>query len=249
MIALTAATKQEVSGIGRYVSEKQEIARDGYKLWRGTSNDKQVLIVQTGIGRSRAEHVISSVLESHLLTALISFGFGGALIPELSVGDILLCTSLCCWSGHGDDSGVEPYHTDESLIQRATKALNQSGLNWRQGKGVTVPKLVLNTEDKLRLNSMLQAEVCEMEDYWIARVASARQIPFLAVRVIYDEIKAIMPDFERIVDLDGNLRLNRAIPYFLTHPEYLFSASALYKHSNRAKDSLATFVRSFLDIQ
>ena len=85
-------------------------------------------------------------------------------------------------------------------------------------------------------------------DYWIAQLATKRNVPFLAVRVVYDELQESMPPLDQFVDLDGTLKLSRAIPYLLTHPGYGFNAPALYRRSRRAKRSLATFVRDFLGI-
>lgn len=248
MIVLTAATKQEIDGICQGIVKKPEITSDGHSLWQGVYKDRQVLIVQTGIGRSSAERAISSILASYPVTALISFGFGGALTRELAVGDVVLCTTIRCLNGGGDDWLVEPYHTNTYLFQRAIKALVQSGLNWLPGKGVTVSKPASHAEEKRSLGDRLRAEVCEMEDYWIARMAGARQIPFLAVRVIYDELTTTLLDFEKIVDSAGNLSLNRAVPYLLTHPVHLLQMPTLYRRSNRAQESLSTFVNKFLDI-
>ncbi len=248
MIALTAATKQEVDGVSRYIGQKQMIADAGCLAWKGTYRDREVLILQTGIGKSRVESAISSILASYRLTALVSLGFGGALIRELTAGDIVLCSTIYYVSGSGGGPEVEPQHSSPRLFQSASEALGKSGLNWIQGNGITISWLAATPADKRSLRGKHQAEVCEMEDYWIAQMAKIHQVPFLSVRVISDDMRTTLPDYKQIIKDNGNLRLVRAVPYFLAHPGFLVKLPTLYRQSNQAKNNLSAFVSRFLEI-
>jgi adenosylhomocysteine nucleosidase len=246
MIALTAATKEEIDGVGRHIARKERLLHNG--LWQGEYGSKKVLLMQTGIGKDRVEQSAYPILESYPLTALISLGFAGALKPELRTGEIVLCTKVHHLdNGQGEATKGAPHSPNEDLLQRAGEVSASCGLSWLNGSSVTIMKPAYHTQEKIKLSKMAQAEVCEMEDYWLAQAAGKKQIPFLAVRVVYDEMQTPLPDFERIVDHDGNLRLRQLIPYFLTHPRYVLNAPVLYRNSHRAKDRLATFVKSFLD--
>jgi hypothetical protein len=115
-----------------------------------------------------------------------------------------------------------------------------SGLRWVLGKGVTVPEV----SNKHRLTALIKADVCEMEDYWIGNMAGARGIPFLAVRVIYDEWGEALPDYKNLVDPRGNVRAFRAMTHFMAHPAWLIKSGIKY---HRAKKSLSDFVTGFLE--
>lgn len=247
MIALVAATKEEIDGIGQHITKEKKLTNDGYYLWKGMCRDKKVLLVQTGMGRERVERAVQLVLESHPVTALVSLGMAGALTQELAVGDIVLCTDVYCSSVDRSQAECYTYRSNADLVQKALQALDGCSLTWFLGSSVTVPELSFQACQKRALSLTVQAEVCEMEDFWIAQVAEQCQVPFLAVRVVYDVMHKSLPPFDRLVDSDGTVKLNWAIPYLLTHPGHLFNAPALYRYSRRAKRSLATFVRSFLE--
>ena len=247
MIVMTAATAQEIDGISRCLRRKQRIPNDSCSAWLSTYKDKEVLTVQTGIGRSGVEPAIESILTSYPATAILSLGFGGALIPDLGVGDLVICAAVVPW----DEAVNEPanrYYADEYLVKHTIEAMDGNGLKWLQGTGVTISRLASNAKEKHGLRDNVQADVCEMEDYWVAQAASARQIPFLAVRVIYDKNNAILPDYDRMIDRRGNVRLGRTMAYFLTHPRQLFKAWASYRNCSREKVSLSAFVEKLLDI-
>jgi len=247
MIVLTAATSQEIEGIGRCLGSKQRVVNDGCTAWRSTYKDKEVLLIQTGIGRSGIERMTKSILTSCPATAILSLGFGGALSPDLAVGDLIICASVIPWNDT-TNTPADAYYPDEELLKVTIKAMNGNERKWLKGKGATVPKLASNKTEKQMLRDKVQAEVCEMEDYWVANAAEARGIPFLAVRVVYDELSDELPDFERMVDTRGNVSISRTTAYLLSHPKQLISAWASYKNSCRAKESLSVFVERFLDL-
>ena len=247
MIVITAATSQEIDGISRCLGSKQRVINVGCIAWRNTYKDKDILIVQTGIGRSGIERMTDSILNSYPATAILSLGFGGALSPELAVGDLVICTSVAPWD---ETTGViaNTIYADKYLVKSTIKAMDGSRWKWFQGKGATVPSLASSAKEKYELRNKVQAEICEMEDYWIALAADAGGVPFLAVRVVYDELNDNLPDFESMVDTRGNVRTGRMTAYLLTHPKEIFGAWTSYKNFCRAKESLSAFVERFLDV-
>jgi hypothetical protein len=120
-------------------------------------------------------------------------------------------------------------------------------VRWVQGSSLTVPGLIYDAEEKRLLREAFPAKVVEMENYWVAKVASARGVPFVAFRAIYDELQSTLPPFGQMLDLSGKLLWKRAVPYFLTHPRKLASMPVLYRDSCRARASLTAFVDGFID--
>ena len=184
MIILTAATSQEIDGIGRCLGSKQRVVNDDCTAWRGTYKNKEVLLVQTGIGRSGIDRMTKSILTSYPATAILSLGFGGALSPDLAVGDLIICASVIPWNDT-TNTPADAYYADEELLKSTIEAMNGNGRKWIKGKSATVPSLASNAKEKHGLREKLQAEVCEMEDYWVALAAGARGVPFLAVRGLF----------------------------------------------------------------
>jgi hypothetical protein len=81
-----------------------------------------------------------------------------------------------------------------------------------------------------------------MESYWIAIIASARQIPFIAIRSISDNMQSSVQPFDQILASDGELLWKRAVLCFLRHPQYLINVFALYRNTRPAKRNLAAFI-------
>lgn len=246
MIVITAATKQEMDGISRCLKKKQRILDVCCEARLNTYKDKEVLTIQTGIGRNRAESTIESILTSYQPSAILSLGFAGALIPDLKIGDLVICASVVS-EDETYGTSVNPYYADEYLLNCSVKALDGNGLKWLRGTGVTISKLASDAKGKNGLRDRIRAEVCEMEDYWIARAASGYGIPFLAVRVIYDEIDTVLPEYNRMVDRHSNVKLDRTMIYVLTHPGQLLNMWAAYRNYCRTKESLSIFTENFLD--
>jgi adenosylhomocysteine nucleosidase len=245
MILMTAATRQEREAITCCLGNRRKVS--GSFAWRGTRGRTDVLAVQTGMGKHRVEDAISAILTAHRVSAIISLGFGGALTRELRTGDLVICAATVSPDGPPGESGPSRRHADEQLVRRATSQLGISGPRRVLGKGVTIPRPAADAVAKRGLRDRFAAEVCEMEDYWVSRLAGAMGIPFLAVRVIYDEFEAALPDSEQLVDPAGKINVMRATSYFITHPGQIFKSGSYFIKYRHARASLSNFVAGFLD--
>jgi adenosylhomocysteine nucleosidase len=106
---------------------------------------------------------------------------------------------------------------------------------------VTVPKAAGSPEEKQDLGRAFQAHIVDMESYWIARLASERQIPFVAVRAISDTVRDTLPPLGDIVTPDGEWQWGKAISYFLSHPQYLRALLGLSWNVRIARRNLTLF--------
>jgi nucleoside phosphorylase len=212
------------------------------RLYRGRYASKDILLVQTGVGRQRAETAARLVLEHFPVTTLISLGFAGALTEELKVGDVILCSVLRCGNGwtHHQPQPEKPYRSDINLISLLSPVPEDIGFYC--GSSVTVAKLVSGPAEKRALGQAFGADIVDMEGYWVARMASSRRVPFVAIRAVLDTVPDSLPDFDRWLDSDDRWRWTRAIPYFLSHPKHLVELPHLYRKANQARKSLTDFV-------
>jgi hypothetical protein len=102
--------------------------------------------------------------------------------------------------------------------------------------------LVSTPEAKRSLGKAFHADIVEMESYWIARMASAGQIPFMAVRAVSDLLRDSLPPFDRLLDSNARWRWKKAALYFVSSPQQLMRLPALYRNARQARRSLTTFV-------
>lgn len=249
MLVLLGALKEEIVDVRRRMVLEETFAQDDCRMYRGKYRSKDILLVQTGMGREKAERATALVLERYPVTALVSLGFARALTEQSKAGDIILCTTLFCENKHAHEEleSVSSYRSSPDLIYLALRALEGTTARFRQGKSVTVSRPVSDPGDKRALGETFHAEVVEMENYWIAGIASASNVPFMAVRIILDTMQDSLPAFDRILDSNGKWRWHGAVPYFVSRPQHLISLFVLYRKARQARRSLTAFVDRYTE--
>ncbi len=120
---------------------------------------------------------------------LLCTGFAGGLDPDCEAGDILLGEWL-----NAEDDG-ETLYSHPRLLELAAAACEERGLNYRAGGLLSVHAAVCRSNAKVRLWHETGALACSMEDFWLAREAGDRNIPYLAVRVVLDPATQDLPPF------------------------------------------------------
>jgi len=243
MIALSGAFSQEIAGLRRQMAVEEVAANPVCRVYRGQLAGKPCLLLQTGIGRKRAENATRFVLERYPVTAMISLGFAGALTPDLRIGDVVVCSSVRRASGFGKDEGeAEPYAADASLLALASGGPEDESTRFPAGTCVTTPRVVSGARTKQELSREFQAQVVDMESYWIAGIASGHHVPFIAIRSVSDTLKDDLRAIDHILDSEGRVLWERVVPYFLLHPHHLPSMFIAFRNMRRAERNLTAFI-------
>jgi futalosine hydrolase len=139
---------------------RPEPARIGRReAWRGTLDDRAVIVLPGGMGKTNAAQALTAVLESENAAAVIGFGVGGAYPGSgLDVGSIAVATE----ETYGDEGVDTPdgwistegigiplletgtgrifnrFPLDAGLIRAAGEALRAAELPFRAGGFLTV---------------------------------------------------------------------------------------------------------------
>jgi hypothetical protein len=157
------------------------------------------------------------------------------------VGDLVLASELIGITGPGG-SEIEPtiYQAHQGLLCAATEALGATPLRVALGPTVTTPGVITTPAGKQSLGRQTGAVAVDMESYWVARVASDRGIPFLALRAISDAQEDLLPPFHQILDADGNPRARRLAIHLIREPGSLVALLKLAGDAGRARRALTT---------
>jgi adenosylhomocysteine nucleosidase len=243
MLALLGAFGQETAGLRRQMVVEEVVGSPTCRVYRGQLRGKPCILVQTGIGKRRAEKATAFVLERYPVTAMISLGFAGALTADLRIGDVVVCFTVRRASGFEKEDGqVEAYAADANLMALASSKPADGSTRFCLGSSVTVRRLASGLRRKQELSREFHAQIVDMESYWIAGMASERQVPFITVRSISDTLQDDLRPLDQILDSEGRLLWKRVVPYFLLHPQHLASVSAAFSNMRRAKRNLTTFI-------
>jgi hypothetical protein len=108
---------------------------------------------------------------------VLSAGFSGALQQDYHVGDVIVATEVVDLEGHR---------------WKATWPGELPPGEWRpalrQGRLLSVPRLLTTSEEKQNLGRQYAASAADMETAAVAEICQRHGVPFGCVRVISDDI-------------------------------------------------------------
>lgn len=150
-----------------------------YRFHGGRYDQRRLVIVESGAGSSRAQRAARALIEAHRPDWIISYGFAGALIPELRIGDVILGQYI-------RHPHAPPLHIEMRFSQ-------PHGSGWRAGDVLTLDHLV-RTLDEKRLLAQNHPAICiDMESYGVVTVCRDFQCRCLVIRAISDDMSQDLP--------------------------------------------------------
>lgn len=181
-------------------TEKESFDIDGLRCTLANFGRRRVLIAQIGMGEAMAADNMGTLFQHFRLKAVVLAGYGGALVPPLKVGQIVIANN----------------YTSEAVLGFLRLL---SGFDFAQF--CMIDQVVGTPAERDELHGQTEAQVADMETEVVANVVAGRQIPFLAVRVISDEHGQLLPvgalkaGFDAARSRPTPLRL---LGYLLLHP-------------------------------
>lgn len=158
---------------------------------------------------------------------VVSFGTAGGLVDDLRPGAWVIGRSVI--------SGKRRFETDPRWSQALCGMLPQA----RFGDIAGVPEPVVNTADKHALNRMTGAVAADMESQVVARLANARELPFVCCRVVIDPAERSLPEAALAgMRADGSTDIGAVLRSLLRHPGQLPGLLAVARDAAHAKKSL-----------
>jgi adenosylhomocysteine nucleosidase len=237
MLALMAAIAQELRSLKRSLQAREAFAQGACRIFDARSGPTPVLLVQSGMGRENAERALHLLLTRQRVGPLLSIGFAGGLAERIDYGHVVLCSSFRC----AQDSGEPVYDADARLLNRAQRTFGGEPA-LRTGRCLTVARPIAGPALRRRAAQTFEADVADMESYWLARLAAHHHIPFLGVRAITDTGHLELSPFERCVRPDGRLAIATLLPALLRRPWHASRGVSIMRRTSRAQKALACFV-------
>ncbi len=193
--------------------------REG-QFYRGSLGRVACLAVAGGMGHIAAARACVALMAAASPRALVSVGWAGAI-----------------------SCGVKP--PNAFLIREVVDSRTGERYSSAPGQGQRLVTLdhVARPEEKRALAERYQATLVDMEAATVARLARSRDLPFLAVKAISDGYADRLPDFNRFLGADGQLRLPRLAAYAACHPQYWRPLVQLGANSRAAAGALAELLR------
>jgi adenosylhomocysteine nucleosidase len=212
MIGIIGAMDEEVSQIVEVMELTETYERASMKFMKGKLNDKDVVIVRSGIGKVNAAVCAQLLVDRFNVNYIINTGIAGSLKADINIGDVVLSSDVLHHdvdaTGFGYPLGQIPrmdtlaFPADEKLIELAkeacAKAVPEIGVHI--GRVVSGDQFISDKAVKERILGNFGGYCTEMEGAAIAQTAYLNHVPFLILRAISDKAdnSATMdyPEFE-----------------------------------------------------
>ncbi len=183
----------------------------------GFVNGVECLAAAEGMGGAAAMRSFQSIRAAATdLRVLVSYGWAGALSPELEAGTV---------------------HSVGEVVDARTgeRFATSSGAETRL---VTLGH-VARREEKPQLAERYAASLVDMEAATVGRLARAHGLGFLCLRGISDSAEDDLPDFNRFLTRDGQLRMAAFVLRAALRPGSWGPLAALGRNSAAAAQVLA----------
>ena len=154
---------------------------------------------------------------------IISFGLAGSMNPKVQNGKIIIPKNIIDKSGN--KKKVSKKYSDFFNKRISDKVFKQNL--------ITVDKIEFNLNSKKYLRKNIS--FIDMESSYIQLEAIKKKIPFIAMRVIFDDLDCSIPDFVKTcINADGNLNIFKLFINITLKPKRILTLIKLSKKYNEA---------------
>jgi adenosylhomocysteine nucleosidase len=93
-IGILGAMPEEISGVVALLKNREEVVKGMRRYYIGTINEIDVVVVFSRWGKVASATTVTHLIVEFGITQLIFTGVAGGISPEVSVGDIVIASSL-----------------------------------------------------------------------------------------------------------------------------------------------------------
>ena len=210
MIGIIVAEIEEMEAVKELMENVNSIDIYNLKIYTGRINNKDFLLVRSGVGKVNAARVTQIITDKFDLSFIINLGSAGGLNENLQIGDIVLGKTLVQHdfdvTAFGRDKGFIPetgrfFECDKNLLEKCKKLQieNQKIVVGTIASGDTF-LTDINLKEKIKKD--FNADCVEMEGSAIAQVCTLNKVPFVVIRSISD-----IPNGKNEIDFNEYLKL------------------------------------------
>lgn len=195
-IGIIGAMAEEIRLLQKELTEQVEWQEGGALFISGKIKDQEVVVVQSGIGKTLAALTATILISRYEVDVLINTGSAGGIGEGLKIGDVVISKRLAYFDVDVTAFGYAPgqmagmplfYEADEKLVAAAEAAAQQQELETHTGLIVSGDTFV----DKQSVIETIKEKfpevlANEMEGAAIAHVAHQYQRPFVVIRAMSD---------------------------------------------------------------
>lgn len=235
---------------------RAELKGDGFgspdpkEFYSGYLGGTPVVLTAAGIGPERAERATRRLLSvfggsgpaasgGFRVKAVLSVGYTGALRDGVKTGELVIVRNVL--SGGLINQTPARYPCHPLLTELSQKVAEENGFKVHLGDILTVTEPIKRPEDKRQAGVLMGAVAVDMEGAGVAMAAREARIPFMALKVILDEVDEELKG-TGLVDGEGRVDFFKTFTYLLYNPWDIIYLLRLKRQAGRATSELARFL-------
>ncbi|MGN1301393.1 MAG: 5'-methylthioadenosine/adenosylhomocysteine nucleosidase [Clostridia bacterium] len=210
MIGVIVAELEEMDAVKEIMENVNSIDIYNLKIYTGRINNKDFLLVRSGVGKVNAARVAQIITDKFDLSYVINVGSAGGLNENLNIGDIVLGKTLVQHdfdvTAFGRDKGFIPetgrfFESDKNLLEKCKNIqINNQKIVVGTISSGDIFLTDINLKEKIKKD--FNADCVEMEGAAIAQVCTLNKVPFIVIRSISD-----IPNGKNEIDFNEYLKL------------------------------------------
>lgn len=193
------------------------------RVYIGRIGDMECIAACCGMGADAATRACELMFAEGEIDALVSIGWAGSLSCGLKPPQAFVISEVT------DSRTGECYATESP-----------------EGYSMVTLDHVARPDEKRKIAERYQVPLVDMEAATVARLAHAKGIAFYCFKGVSDGANDKLPDFNRFLGKDGQLRMPAFVAYALLHPQYWAALKQLGENSKLAALNLAQEIQARL---
>ncbi|MCK8823705.1 5'-methylthioadenosine/adenosylhomocysteine nucleosidase [Fuchsiella alkaliacetigena] len=200
-IGIIGAMEAEIELLKVDLELAEVLEKAGMKFYTGTLQNKEVVLVKSGIGKVNAA-LCAQILIDHFQVARVIFtGVAGAVDAQLEVGDIVISADAVQHdldaTAIGHELGEVPnldktvFKADDELIAAAKtaseKLAKEDGLKVITGRVLSGDQFIAEREKVEWLRETFAGHCAEMEGAAVGQTCFLNETPFVIIRSMSDK--------------------------------------------------------------
>jgi len=197
------------------------------------------VVALSGMGLAAARRAAETLISRCRPQLLVSMGFGGALVPGLAAGDVVLGETF--WHYNPDTRKLTSGTRPPALrpLMQLCQAFKTAGLTTVSASVVTTTRII-HKKDQGKPLTALPHPVLDLETGVLAELAAAHNLPFLSLRAITDTAGEEIPEFLRNAgDPDAIVGVREAFRWLSQDFRRIQDLLRLWRVSRRAAQALS----------
>ena len=225
MICFAFPLAHEAELVLKHCTEKDSFSIGSLHCTLANFGERRVLIALIGMGEAAAADNTATIFEYFRVKAVVLAGYGGALVPPLKTGQVVISNNF-----------------STEAVLGFLRLL--SGFDF--ASFTTVDEVVGTPAARDAYAHSTNSQVADMETGVVAEIVGEKHIPFLAVRVISDEYQDVLPLGALAAGFDageGHATPLRLLGYLTTHPKEFMPFKKFVQGLGLARRNLTAFLQ------